>query len=60
MRQEPVHVEERRSWWSGDVIALCGKRYRGGEYDTYHFWKPLGRKVCPKCDRLRRQGKGKR
>ncbi|PXY17883.1 hypothetical protein [Prauserella muralis] len=56
--QGVVHLTARKSWWSGQIWALCGATQTAGNYvtDTWRLFGLPGRK-CPACERIKREGK---
>lgn len=58
-KRGPNHIMAKRSWWSGQVTALCGFVSQRGEYETALFTFFTGT-PCQECRRIKRTGKHKR
>lgn len=56
--QQLVHIQAKKSWWSGRITALCGATEEPGRYQT-DTWRlfPLPGKACPSCERIDKEGK---
>lgn len=48
------HQMEKRSWWNGEVTALCGYRAPRGSYETGGLLTGV---TCPACKRLKKDSK---
>lgn len=47
-----VHLQAKRSLWSGKVTALCGKTYQPGQYHGDGLFSRITGPDCPTCQRL--------
>lgn len=45
------HIEAKRSWWDGSAIALCGAKFKSGEYVSDFWVIPATGPRCKACER---------